>query len=309
MDKANIYNDITKYARLSNIDGIGKCITLLLSIRNEINKLLANFIDMFFQNEYWSPSISVNQVILDALDTIVSLPKRQLLKQQQFHDSLATFSSYICHRKHPELVKWTRIIDDIDDLRLQRKLEPLLMCREAYNECKIVTKLFRKHMTQETAKLFDILYSMLRHQNKKQTLLLLTYILNTKNTPLDKIPSTYDMFDDIREEYKADVVWYVWWFITEYFKKTQHNDHHTLALYTFRLFKYFYTPKTRKNRLNVIYLVVCLAFVSDISIYNDVKIPLWTPPTCATPQNQKTVKPAEIDNQQLEYLNTLIIYE
>lgn len=264
MDKDKLYRDVLKCARTKDFKGVCTGVQILLGLRNELPRLLAFFIDTYLSNEwtcFWDRSVSANQIIVECLEKIMALPKRQILKNELFQELfIKLLVSCLSVHEYYGRNKWTAAVVGIDGARLDAKLESTFMCLEIYPECKLVTKSFRKLMTVDMARLFDVLYYFLRKGDRKLAQLLAKHILCKQHISFDRVPSDCGLFDDVKEDCKVDVVWYVWWFLVMYVKKMKKDKHgshwhyaYKLVELSFSIFKTMYTKKARERRVDLLY--------------------------------------------------------
>jgi hypothetical protein len=259
--KERLYKDIAKYARNECIEEVCRKVIVLLQHRNELLKLMRYLVDLYTEETFWDRSIDVTTAIIKTIDIIQCLNKRRFMHNPDFQNAIARLV-YLCvsSKTHfHDFAKFTR--QRIELGRLENKLENVLMCREAYSECKIVTKLFRNKMTIQTAQLFDALYHFMRREDKKTSLYILIYICQWKDISFVRVPNTHELFDDLKEECTADIAWYIWWFLITYVDTMRsRDDRHALHWHyasrlleaNFNLFKCLYIKKTREIRISIL---------------------------------------------------------
>lgn len=268
MDKDKLYRDVIKCARTKDLKGICAGVQILLGLRNELPRLISFFIDTYLSNEltcFWDRSVRANEVIVDCVEKIMALPKRQILKNDIFQDYFTKLLvNCLSVHEYYDRSKWSATVVGIEGARLDAKLESTFMCLEIYPECKLVTRSFRKLMTVDMARLFDVLYYFMRRGDKKLAQLLSKHILCKQRVNFDRVPNDCGLFDDVKDDCKVDTVWYVWWFLMMYVKKMKKdNKHGTHWHYAYRLvdlsfsiFKTLYTKKVRERRVHLLYNLI-----------------------------------------------------
>lgn len=256
MDKERIYNDVIRFCKAGNNIEAYKSIINLLSVRNELNKVLSFLIDMYFSIDFWCSDLQINMTIKECIEGILQLPKRLFIKNVEFQNLFGKLVTCIFYRKASvRQMQWLESINSFSGARLERKLENVLMCREAYSPCKIVSKLFRDMMTHETAQLFDGLYNLIRKGENTLAILLVKYMINMKAVTFDRIPGSCIYFEDIRDELRASIVWYIWWFLLGYAKKYA-KDKYAVVEVNFYIFKLCLHKQSRDRRLNVLFFII-----------------------------------------------------
>ena len=109
-------------------------------------------------------------------------------------------------------------------------------------------------------KLFDIIYNLIKHNDKKGVAIVLSYMINTKSfAGLQNI--NYDEIVNIPENTRNDVTWYVWRLllcIVDHKYKDSALVKETISL-VFELFLAMYQKKNRLDRMNLmIYAFILL---------------------------------------------------
>jgi hypothetical protein len=264
MDKERIYNDVIRFSKAGNTIEAYKSIINLLSVRNELNKVLSFLIDMYFTIDFWCSDFQINMTIKECLEGILQLPKRLFIKNVEFQNLFGKLVTCIFYRKASiRQMQWLESINSYTGARLERKLENVLMCREAYAPCKIVSKLFRDMMTQETAQLFDGLYNLIRKGENTLAILLVKYMIHMKTITFDRVPGSCAFFEDIRDELRASVVWYIWWFLLSYAKKYAREKYDVVET-NFHICKLCLHKQSRDRRLTVLFFVIRYLIKGDI---------------------------------------------
>jgi len=271
MDKDKIYTDIVRLAKCHNFkDALTHAITLL-TIRNELPKLLGFLIDTYFDvSQFWYRGLTTNTTLLTMFNNLLMLPKRQITRLPQFHEYFASIFVYtLMHKPQHNSPKWIKYIS-VSGTRLERLLETTLICRESFGESRLVTKYFRNKMTTDTAQLFDSLYHFMRRGDRKTAQLLIKYICSIKDITYDAIPITHTLFQDVKSEHQTDIAWYVWWFLIVYSKRYSENrlyKHHYVYCYElvmcmFNLYKICFSKKSREKRLDILH-TLCYLIMSE----------------------------------------------
>lgn len=261
--KDKLYRDVTESTRAGDFSAACNAVAKLLEHRAEFNRILAFLIDLYLSADTWDRSVSTNVEIIQTYESIASLPKRQLQKNTHLRGLLNKLVSY-CLSVKPWFEDRDKYVVDIDMGRVVHKLENVLMCCEAYGESSIVSKHLRGRMTSETAHLFDALYYFMRRgdrESRKISGYMAAHILGLKEVTFDRVPDN-ELFDDVKDDCKVDIIWYLWWFIILYCKKLvkqSKNDReqkhwqycNALVQALFNIFKLGYVKKLRAARLGV----------------------------------------------------------
>ena len=288
MDKERVYRDVCGCAKVGDVRGAFKGLVSLLGLRNELPRVIGFLIDNYLGSVvddvlFWDRSARVNGEIIKTYSKVCTLPKRQLVKNAEFQDAFAYLVGLMLRvRESTDKGRWTKAIGGVDALRLKRLLEPTLVTLEVFKECSIVTKLFRKSMSIETARLFDALYHYMRRNEKKQVQLLVKYILGLQSITFDRVPMDCELFTDVKDDCKADVAWYVWWFLIAYSKKSAkaYGDSHwryvlRIVESSFSLYKACYTKRSRDRRVQVVYPLVYMMMSEHIEDCEGVACDGW----------------------------------
>lgn len=269
--KEKVYRDAAASAASGNVDSACKNIASLLGLRSEVNRLMAFLVDTYLCEGLWDRSVFTNETIASCYTKIVMMPKRQLLKNDGFRTAFAQLVACTLSPKASFLDKDKYKAVHMETARLERKLESVLLCREAFAECSLVTKLFRGRMTAETAHLFDALYHFMKRKDKRMSTLLVAFMCNQKSITFDRVPNNSELFDDIKEDCKVDLAWYVWWFLIglcKRFVKEGDDDEHwfyaqELVNTCFNVYKLGYVKKSRSLRVGLLQCVVLVMLAKN----------------------------------------------
>lgn len=308
MDKDKLYRGLLVDAHAGRLEQVATALRTLLTLRNEVPRLLSFFVDEFLSLAVWDRSVKGNEMLADAINVMMLLPRRQLIKNIEFQKAFVQVASAVLMHYQPlqERERWLHVVNGVDGRKLERKLESTMMCLEAFKECKLVNLTFRKLMSTETARLFDALYHYLRHREKKPAQLLVKYIIGIKSISFDRVPANV-LFDDVKDECRADIVWYVWWFLITYCKMRMKESAHSHYMYNlvnavFRVFKLFYTKRNRERRVGILHALIHLMMQdamldiemsssasNELDIFVETAKPRSTEPVVAAPENEKGI--------------------
>ena len=265
--KEKLYKEIIKFAKQEHYDKVYDAIGQLLLCKAEYPKLVRFLVDIYFETDFWDRNLQSNSSIICALLDLDSIPKRRILFNEDFQYTFSKLVFLITTQKHNyhDITKY-KYDKLLAGPRLERKLENVLVCKEAFNECRLVTHLFRNKMTSDTSILFDILYYYMRRYEKTKSVHLVAYIYQWKEQTYDRVPVSNLFFEDLKEECLADIAWFLWWFLLEYCNlmtvKEPADSKHAYKLQlvrdTFTLYKYNYMKKHRDARIHIFQTLVMI---------------------------------------------------
>lgn len=269
--KEKIYRDVASSAACDKYDDACKSISSLLVVRSEMNRLLSFLIDTYLSEGFWDRALYTNQAIAAHFTQIALIPKRQIIKNDTFKDAFSNLVACVLSKKTTFVDRGKFKAHTFDVARLERKLESVLLCREAFAESALVTKLFRGLMTAETAHLFDALYHFMKRKDKRMSTLIIAFMCNQKSITFDRVPNNNELFDDIKDDCKVDLAWYIWWFLIGLCKKLAKDDSddehwcycHKLVGACFTVFKLGFVKKSRGVRIGMIQRVALVMLSSS----------------------------------------------
>lgn len=261
-DKGEVYNALTKSLIMKKYEDACYFSAELACTRNELPHLLGHLMDIFAKYTNFDnlkTMIRVYELIRD----MSALPKKQVSYNNVFQRLLCELVLLISINKR----------DHALDLVLKEN-----GCNYSIIEhyvYKYNTKSYDfVHATftdtdEEILKLFDIVYNLIKHQDKKGVIIVLSYIIHNKNLQFQNI--SYDEIVNIPENTRSDIIWYLWRLLLCIIQHRHRHDEHVVESMNqiFLLFLSNYQKKHRSNRLNMLIYAFALLCDDQFKVKND----------------------------------------
>lgn len=262
-DKGEVYNALTKALIMKKFEEICYYTAELACTKNELPHLLGHLLDIFSKYTNFD-NIQLLRRINVLMKEMSALPKKMVLSNNVFQQLLCEFSLLIS---------------------MHKRTQPLdLVLKESGCNYTIIEHYVYKYNTRdydfirdafkpyscsnnELLKLFDIIYNLVKHADKKGVVIVLSYVLNNKNMgQLQNI--NYDEIVNIPENTRNDIVWYLWKLllsIIDHRHKSNPFVKESVNL-IFEIFLAIYQKKHRLNRINMLIYSFVLLCGDDFKV-------------------------------------------
>lgn len=247
-DKGDVYNALTKAIIMKKYEELCYYCAELACTPKELPHLMGHLLDIFSKYTNFD-NIQLLRRVNMLMQEMCALPKKQVLTNNYFQRILCELSIMI------SVYKRTQPLDlVVKEQGCNYTIVEHYICKYNNKDFDFIRETFKPHNTSnEMLKLFDIIYNLVKHSDKKGIAILISHIVNSKSfNGLQNI--NYDEIVNVPENTRNDVTWYIWRLLLCIVHHRYRDDAHvkeSIAI-IFELFLAMYQKKNRMNRMNLL---------------------------------------------------------